>query len=230
MPPVNQGTSPWVVSGTVTVTSTTITGTVAVTQSGAWSVTVSNTVAVDVTDEAGRQLGIVSITGSVDTELPAAAALADNTANVTVPGVGAFNSVWNPVSSVWERYSSVDPTTPSVTELAGTTATANAASVVTFAAVASRRNWLSGYIVEGLGATAAAVVTLTITGLLGGTLIHRIVVPAGAAVALGVNGRLVVEFARPWPASTTNTAIVGTLAAFGAGNTAQQLSMHGFLK
>jgi len=34
--------------------------------------------------------GTVSVTGAVDTELPAAAALADNTANPTVPGVGAF--------------------------------------------------------------------------------------------------------------------------------------------
>lgn len=36
---VNQGTSPWVISGAVTLTSTTITGTVAVTQSGAWNIT-----------------------------------------------------------------------------------------------------------------------------------------------------------------------------------------------
>jgi len=42
-----------------------------------------------------------SITLTVDSELPAAAALADNTANPTVPGVGAFNMVWD--GTTWDR-------------------------------------------------------------------------------------------------------------------------------
>jgi hypothetical protein len=45
--------------------------------------------------------GSVSITGAVDTELPAAAALADNAANPTVPGVGAFGMVFD--GSTWDR-------------------------------------------------------------------------------------------------------------------------------
>jgi hypothetical protein len=45
--------------------------------------------------------GTVSVSGSVDTELPAAAALADNTANPTVPGVGAFAMVWDGAN--WDR-------------------------------------------------------------------------------------------------------------------------------
>ncbi len=45
--------------------------------------------------------GSVSITGSVDTELPAAAALADNTANPTVPGVGAFLMAFDGTN--WDR-------------------------------------------------------------------------------------------------------------------------------
>lgn len=45
--------------------------------------------------------GSVSITGSVDTELPNAAALADNTANPTAPAVGAFGHVWD--GSTWDR-------------------------------------------------------------------------------------------------------------------------------
>lgn len=40
-------------------------------------------------------------TQPVDTELPAAAALADGASNPTVPGVGAFGMVWNGAS--WER-------------------------------------------------------------------------------------------------------------------------------
>lgn len=39
--------------------------------------------------------------GTVDTELPAAAALADNTANPTVPGVGSFGHVWD--GATWDR-------------------------------------------------------------------------------------------------------------------------------
>lgn len=45
--------------------------------------------------------GTVSVTGSVDTELPSAAALADNTANPTAPAVGAFGLVWD--GSTWDR-------------------------------------------------------------------------------------------------------------------------------
>jgi hypothetical protein len=36
-----------------------------------------------------------------DTELPTAAAMADNVANPTVPGVGAFNSIWD--GATWDR-------------------------------------------------------------------------------------------------------------------------------
>lgn len=45
----------------------------------------------------------VSIAGTVtvDSELPAAAALTDNFANPTVPGVGAFNMLWD--SATWDR-------------------------------------------------------------------------------------------------------------------------------
>ena len=47
--------------------------------------------------------GTVAISGSVtvDTELPAAAALADNTANPTVPGVAAFVMGWD--GATWDR-------------------------------------------------------------------------------------------------------------------------------
>src|SRR5574342_629931 len=45
--------------------------------------------------------GTVSITGAVDTELPAAAALADATANPTVPGVGGFLHGYN--GTTWDR-------------------------------------------------------------------------------------------------------------------------------
>lgn len=60
------------------------------------TVSVSGTPNVHVTNS-----GTVSVTGAVDTELPAAGALADNTANPTVPGVGSFGHVWD--GATWDR-------------------------------------------------------------------------------------------------------------------------------
>jgi hypothetical protein len=46
----------------------------------------------------------VGVTGSVDTELPAAAALSDSFANPTAPAVGAFGMYWEPtVAAAWQR-------------------------------------------------------------------------------------------------------------------------------
>ena len=47
--------------------------------------------------------GTVSVSGTVtvDSELPAAAALADNAANPTAPAVGSFNMVWD--GATWDR-------------------------------------------------------------------------------------------------------------------------------
>lgn len=44
---------------------------------------------------------VAAVVGAIDTELPAAAALADNTSNPTVPGVGAFSMVWD--GATWDR-------------------------------------------------------------------------------------------------------------------------------
>lgn len=41
------------------------------------------------------QVDVLSLSGTVDTELPAAVALADGVANPTVPGVGAFLMAWD---------------------------------------------------------------------------------------------------------------------------------------
>ena len=55
-------------------------------------------------DDNGSSLtvdGTVSVSGAVDTELPTAAALADNAANPTAPAVGAFGMVWD--GTTWDR-------------------------------------------------------------------------------------------------------------------------------
>lgn len=47
-------------------------------------------------------LAAVAVTVTADTELPAAAALADNTANPTVPAVGSFLMIYD--GSTWDRW------------------------------------------------------------------------------------------------------------------------------
>lgn len=102
---------------------------------------------------------------------------------------------------------------------------AAAAATATLAAVAERINFLSGFEVTGAGATAASVVAVTVTGLLGGTLTYNVVVPAGATTSITP---LVVSFTRPLEASAANTAIVVSAASFGVGNTNASVNAHGF--
>jgi hypothetical protein len=52
-------------------------------------------------DASGRPTVNINGTVTIDSELPAAAALTDNFANPTVPGVGGFNMLWD--SATWDR-------------------------------------------------------------------------------------------------------------------------------
>jgi len=75
------------------------------TEATALRVTLANdsTGLVSVDDNGGSLTvdGTVSVSGAVDTELPAAATLADNAANPTAPAVGAFGMVWD--GATWDR-------------------------------------------------------------------------------------------------------------------------------
>lgn len=123
---------------------------------------------------------------------------------------------------VIDRYG---PGSPDVVE-AGDAQTGAAAQITpTIAAVAGKTGYLSGFSVDGLGATAATVVEVTITGLVGGTRRYKVSVPAGVTTAIS---RLAVEFARPIPTTAVNTAIVLTVPTFGAGNTSVVGEVHGF--
>lgn len=110
-------------------------------------------------------------------------------------------------------------------ELAQASSGAAAAITATLAAAAGRRAFITGFVVDGLGATGAAVVDVTVTGVLGGTITRKVNVPAGATVTITP---LVVEFNRPLPASADNTAIVVNVPSFGAGNTQALVSARGF--
>lgn len=110
-------------------------------------------------------------------------------------------------------------------EQAQTSSGAAAALTATLAAVSGRRTFLAGFYVDGLGATGASIIDVTITGLLGGTITRKVNVVAGATTTITP---LAVEFARPIPASADNTAIVVNVPSFGAGNTQALVGVHGF--
>lgn len=102
---------------------------------------------------------------------------------------------------------------------------AAASAVATMPAVAGKTNYVIGFEITAGGATAAALVLATLTGLLGGTMTYVFAAPAGAAVGATP---LIVQFQRPIPASAVNTAITLTLPSLGVGNTNAAVAIHGF--
>jgi hypothetical protein len=105
-------------------------------------------------------------------------------------------------------------------------ATGAAAPIVaTLPAVAGATTFITGFEVTGGGATLGSDISITVTGILGGTKTYVLSVPAG--VLLGVVP-LVVQFSRPIPASAPNTVIAVNVPSFGAGSTVQAVTAHGF--
>lgn len=102
---------------------------------------------------------------------------------------------------------------------------ANSSAAATLAGTVGKTTYISGFSVTGGGATAASLISVTVAGLLGGTKTYTFAVPAGATTGCTP---LVVEFSKPIPASATNTAIVVTAPAFGAGNTNATVNAHGY--
>lgn len=103
---------------------------------------------------------------------------------------------------------------------------AAASAVATLAGAAGKTTYITGFEVTGSGATAAAVVLVTVTGLIGGaTATYVLAVVAGATLG---NTPLIVQFPKPIPASAENTAIVVTVPTLGAGNTNSAVVAHGY--
>ncbi len=90
------------------------------------------------------------------------------------------------------------------------------AMTLTLASQANRRTKIKGIVIDGLGATGASVIEVTVTGLIGGTMRFKVTVPAGATTAIA---RAVVTFGDGAPASADGTDIVVSVPSFGAGNT-----------
>jgi hypothetical protein len=106
-------------------------------------------------------------------------------------------------------------------------AQSNAASLP---AVAGKTNYLEGFDVTGGGATAAAVIEISVTGLAAGTLKYEMNVLAGVTGPMNAQGGVFIRFPEPLPASGLNTAITVTVPSFGAGNTNASVVAYGFVK
>ncbi|MDB5957694.1 hypothetical protein [Ramlibacter sp.] len=102
---------------------------------------------------------------------------------------------------------------------------AASATTATLPGAAGKTTYITGFEVTGAGATAASVIAITVTGLLGGTETYIMAIPAGAAVGATP---LSVQFAVPVPASAVNTSVVVNVPSFGAGNTNAAVVAHGF--
>lgn len=114
------------------------------------------------------------------------------------------------------------------TQISGTSGNvANAAAVATLTGVSGRLAYITGFYITGTGATAAAAVSVTVAGLLGGTLTFTYAAAAGASVA---NTPLLVNFPTPIPASGQNVSIVVTCPALGAGNTNNTAVAVGYIE
>lgn len=115
------------------------------------------------------------------------------------------------------------PNSVALNESSGNVAAGTATA--TLPAVAGAMNWLFGFDVYGGGATAASVISCTVTGLAGGTATYSVAIPAG--VTTGITP-LNIRFPEPIPATAVNIAIVTSCPTFGAGNTNATVNAYGF--
>jgi hypothetical protein len=102
---------------------------------------------------------------------------------------------------------------------------ANATAAATLTGAVGKTTYITGFSVTGSGATVGLPVSVTITGLLGGTATFTYTASVGALVP---NTPLVEKFIPPMPSSTTNTNIVVSCPALGAGNTNNTTVVTGY--
>lgn len=100
---------------------------------------------------------------------------------------------------------------------------ANASVVATMPAVPGWVNVIQGYDVTGTGATAAALVDITISGL-PSAISHKAVVPAGVTALAERN----VRFPNGIQATAANLAVAVTLPALGLGSLSATVNVYGY--
>jgi hypothetical protein len=115
---------------------------------------------------------------------------------------------------------------PMGTPVYGSTSSGGAgAANVTLASASGKMLYLDGFDLDGLGATAGSAISVTVTGILGGTLTFTVGIPAGATVPYHQSWR----FNPPLQANAVNTNIVVNVPSFGSGNTASSCNAFAHL-
>jgi len=96
---------------------------------------------------------------------------------------------------------------------------------LTIPATVGQDSYCTGFVITGLGATAASGVTATLSGTSATALNFVVAVPVG--VTTGITPLMVV-FGEPLQSTSQNTAIVLTVPSFGAGNTLAAATLLGY--
>lgn len=146
------------------------------------------------------------------------ATIASGTMATTATLSGPFNGDGS-VKVNWSEYPS------SATVLHVTTVGAAAALSASLASTASQTTYLQGYAISGGGATAAATLTATISGLTGTNMAVGYFVTTGTTIG---SSPVIVNFTRAIPASGTNISVTINLPSLGAGNSSTVLSIFGY--
>lgn len=107
------------------------------------------------------------------------------------------------------------PTAQGFTTIWADNSVAAAVMTTPLVTVGSGRGYLQGFKIGGLGATAAAVLTCSISNILNGNRTFYLNVPAGVTTPV----LLEFLFPIPIPASTIGGSITINVPSFGAGNT-----------
>lgn len=102
---------------------------------------------------------------------------------------------------------------------------ANATAAATLAASATKKTYIAGFQCTPGGSTGAALVVVTVVGVVTGTMSYVVGTPAGATL---IGTPLNVQFNPPVPSSAINTAVVVSMPALGAGNTNAACAAQGF--
>lgn len=100
-------------------------------------------------------------------------------------------------------------------------------STATLTPATGKTAYITGFSISGSGASAASVVTCTVTGLISATESYPYAVIAGVTLTGPKVDRI---FNIPIPASAVTTNIVVSCPSFGSGNTAAAVNAEGYYK
>lgn len=112
------------------------------------------------------------------------------------------------------------------TSITGVGSGSNAVITGTLAGVGGKTTYIVGFEITGAGAIVGLPVTVTVTGILGGTLSYTYAAIAG--VLLG-NGPLIVDYGMGLPSAALGGNIVVSCPALGLGNTANTVVVRGYV-